>query len=141
VVAARSPAESDTRKQVQEYIAQIDALMAGNLDAQSDPTAFANKLLGDLSAGESSGLGELFDQARLARAGLVRIRPPAVCQEHYKMLSGHLDARIHFLEQVKRASDHLDTAALSGLAAQGKKLQEAAQHLEKMKNSLRSRFH
>jgi hypothetical protein len=140
VTTQRSPVDNATRKQVQAYLAQVDALTAGSQDMGGDLNSFATKLLGQMSAGDTSGFDDLIQSARQAQSGLAKIHPPAVCKEHYQLLSTQMSASVHLLEQVKKASANMDTAALTSLATLGQKMEGAARHLEELTNRLRSRY-
>ena len=127
------------KAEVQAYLQQVQGVTSGTQDL-GDATDFASSLLGQASLGDTSGFDALLSKVSQAQAALAKIHPPAPCAEHYRLVSAQMQSSLFLLQEVKKATVDLDSAALTRLAAQGQTMQAQVRHLETLTTHLKSTY-
>lgn len=121
---------------IRTYLDQVDTLTAGTA-ALGDPNEFATDLLNQAMIGETGGIDRLITQTEQARQKLAHIKAPRECGEHHRLLSNQLAESQAMLRTLKSALVKSDTAALTGLASQGRGMQAEATRLQQVTDRLR----
>ena len=132
-------ADPGQKAEVLAYLHQVDGLTSGTGDL-GDPADFANKILGQASAGDTSAFDDLIFKVHKAQNKLSGITPPGPCKEHYHLVGEQLHSSLALLEGLKKAITSGDTSGLVGLAAQGQAMQSKLKQLETLTARLKTTY-
>jgi len=131
------PAPATPRSlKIEKYLSQVASLTASTMDL-GDPSQFATDLLQQSMLGDTSQLDSLLAQVAQNRQQLQQIEAPADCKEHKRVLLAQLASSQKLLEKLKGALLTSDSAALAGLALEGRQMQQQISRLSQLESQLR----
>jgi hypothetical protein len=118
---------------VASYFAQIDAIQ---VEGGSDPTAFAQAMLGGLERGDSSQLDKFVADARLALGRARDLHPPPACNEYHRKLIEAMTESVSGLERFRTSIEKQDMDGVTSVVKQLEGSQQKINDLQSMRKLL-----
>lgn len=121
---------------VAAYFDQMEALAAATRTAQN-PETLAQKILDQVSSGDTSQVDALLATQRSLRSRMEEIHAPPSCRRHQEASLRLMDRAITLLDRTRGALTSPDPAALMSIAAEGHAIESEAKAVDAMAADLR----
>ena len=121
---------------VAAYFRQMDAVAAEAKTTQ-DPQALARGVLDQALSGNMASIDALIVAQRSLQTRMAQIVPPLSCREHHERSVLLFARSVALLDRTRAAMTGQGTTDLSGIAVEGRAIEEEARAVDAMANDLR----
>jgi hypothetical protein len=121
---------------VAAYFRQMDAVAAEAKTSQ-DPQALARSVLDQALSGNMGSIDALIATQRSLQSRMAQVVPPPSCREHHDRSVLLFARSVALLDRTRAAMTGQGTTDLSGVAVEGRAIEEEARAVDAMANDLR----
>jgi hypothetical protein len=121
---------------VAAYFRQMDAV-AVEAKTSQDPQALARSVLDQALSGNMGSIDALIVAQRSLQTRMAQIVPPLSCREHHERSVLLFARSVALLDRTRAAMTGQGTTDLSGIAVEGRAIEEEARAVDAMANDLR----